>query len=365
MKLSPQLKINLKKVAVITCCYILFNLFITFFINAILNSPFSLGPSPLFIFKSGLITNTISGIVGGILGGTSLVLINSRLFQKKSFRYALFTTAYLYVLVFSLITISTNWFFAYGQLGNSATILKVTYLAFELMVNQSLIAFFIIWGGVTLLTLFLLQVNDKFGPGILLKFIMGKYYQPKKEERFFMFLDMKSSTTIAEKIGNEWYFSLLSNLFSHITNTILNHEGEIYQYVGDEIVISWPLKKGIKNANSLNCFTQIQKKLLELAPFYEKKYGLTPQFKAGLHYGQVMAGEIGVIKRDIIYSGDVLNTAARIQEQCNVYDVDFLVSDDAFNLIQDKDNYKLIPIGSIELRGKEQKISINTVKLIN
>lgn len=77
-----------------------------------------------------------------------------------------------------------------------------------------------------------------------------------------------------------------------------------------------------------------------------------------------MAGEIGVIKKDIIYSGDVLNTTARIQEQCNQYNVDILISKETFDLISDTDGYELIPLGNIELRGKEGKIDLNTVRTI-
>jgi adenylate cyclase len=223
---------------------------------------------------------------------------------------------------------------------------------------------FILFGAITLFTLFLLQVNDKFGPGILLKFLAGNYHRPKKEERIFMFLDMRSSTAIAEKIGNEKYFNLLNDLFFDITDTILNNEGEIYQYVGDEIVISWSIKKGTRKANCLNCFTQIQEKLAELRPVYEEKYGVSPEFKAGLHYGIVMAGEVGAIKKDIIYSGDVLNTTARIQGQCNQYNVDILISKETFELISDTEDYKLIPLGSIELRGKKRKIDLNTISTI-
>jgi len=154
----------------------------------------------------------------------------------------------------------------------------------------------------------------------------------------------------------------LRDLFADLTDTILNNEGEIYQYVGDEIIISWPIKRGIRNANCLRCFTQIQEKLTELGPSYEKKYQVIPEFKAGLHYGFVMAGEIGVIKKDIIYSGDVLNTTARIQEQCNQYKVDILISKETFDLLSDTEGYKLIPLGSIELRGKQRKIDLNTIE---
>ena len=274
------------------------------------------------------------------------------------------TTLIAYVLIFVLVSLVASLAMLigeYGLLGISFGTMKTT-LGFVL--NPTLIANFILWGTITLFTLFLLQVNDKFGPGILLKFLAGNYHQPKKEERIFMFMDMRSSTTIAEKIGNEKYFNLLNDVFADITNTILNNEGEIYQYVGDEIVISWPIKKGIRNANCLRCFIEIQKILTDLRPIYKKKYNVISEFKAGLHYGLVMAGEIGVIKKDIIYSGDVLNTTARIQEQCNHYRVDILLSKETFDLISDTDEFKLIPLGSIELRGKKRKIDLNTISTI-
>jgi adenylate cyclase len=274
------------------------------------------------------------------------------------------TTLIAYVLIFVLVSLIASLAMLigeYGLLGISFDSMK-TILWFVL--NPTLIANFILWGVITLLTLFLLQVNDKFGPGILLKFLAGNYHQPKKEERIFMFMDMRSSTTIAEKIGNEKYFNLLNDVFADITNTILNNEGEIYQYVGDEIVISWSIKKGTRQANCLHCFTQIQEKLADLRPIYEKKYSVIPEFKAGLHYGLVMAGEIGVIKKDIIYSGDVLNTTARIQEQCNHHGVDILLSKETFDLISDTEEFKLIPLGSIALRGKKRKIDLNTISTI-
>jgi len=77
-----------------------------------------------------------------------------------------------------------------------------------------------------------------------------------------------------------------------------------------------------------------------------------------------MAGEIGVIKKDIIYSGNVLNTTARIQEQCNHYKVDILLSKEIFDLISENKDFKIKPLGSIELRGKKRKIDLNTISPI-
>lgn len=362
MKISRQLKSNFYKVAFITLGYVTLNLFLVFFNYAIINSIYTLGPSPLFNFKGYFLTNLLTGVTTGWLGGVLLVSVNSQLFRRRSFKFAMLTTLLAYVLLFLLVTIVGTFVSLLGDHGAQGMSYDLIKTSLKLVyADSTMITYFILWGFITLSTLFLLQVNDKFGPGILLKFLAGKYHHPKKEERIFMFMDMRSSTSIAEKIGNEKYFNLLNDLFSDITDTILNNEGEIYQYIGDEIVISWPMKKGIRNANCLRCFTQIQEKLTELGPIYEKKYKVIPEFKAGLHYGLVMAGEIGVIKRDIIYSGDVLNTTARIQEQCNEYKVDILISKETFDILSDTDGYKLMPLGSIELRGKERKVDLNTV----
>jgi len=363
MKVSPQFKMNLGKVAVITVCYILINLFLALYDDALLNSPFSAGPSELFDFKFLLLISTLIGLIAGTLGGTMLVVINGSLFRRKSFRYAMLTTGGGYTLIFVIIVIIITTINVRAHLGNEAVFSEALNYGIGLVLNTTMITYFILWGAITMFTLFLLQVNDKFGPGILRKFLKGQYHHPKKEHRIFMFLDMRSSTTITEKIGDEKYFDLLNEMISDITGVILNNGGEIYQYVGDEIVISWPKNKGIRTGNFLKCFIQIQKRLKDLAPTYQKKYGVVPEFKAGLHYGQVMAGEIGVIKKDIVYSGDVLNTTARIQGKCNEFGVDLLMSTETFNLISNTEAYEMVPLGNIELRGKERKIDLNTVRI--
>ena len=127
--------------------------------------------------------------------------------------------------------------------------------------------------------------------------------------------------------------------------------------MGDEIVISWKMHDGIDNANCLNCFFEIQKALRLKTSYYKETYdGIVPEFKAGLHYGYVMAGEIGVVKRDIVFSGDVLNTTARIQQKCNEIGVNILLS----NYLLDKlklqnGTYEPKKIGDMELPGKAQK----------
>lgn len=329
----------------------------------IIQSPLSKGASELNSLPLYLIVNMCAGVFAGISGGSALVIINSRYFRRKSFGYALKVTCLTFVFIFFFIGIHISSFYAWHSSNSTDNFSVIANKAMDIFTNPMSITSFIFWGFITLSTLFLLQVNDKFGPGILRKFIIGQYYQPREEERIFMFLDIKSSTTIAEKIGHKAYFTLLSDFFMDITQPILNSKGEIYQYVGDEVVISWTLKNGIENANCLYCFYRIQDQINHKSAKYQTKYGLIPKFKAGLHCGNVTAGEIGSIKKDIVFSGDVLNTTARIQEQCNLHNAKLLASTKITHLFKSLNAFSTKPIGTVELRGKQEKIALNEIML--
>ena len=212
------------------------------------------------------------------------------------------------------------------------------------------------------MTILFLFIRDKFGPVEFVNFLKGKYLRPKREERVFMFTDLKSSTAIAERLGEERYFNFLNDTFSIATPGILATKGEIYQYVGDEIVISWILKNGLSKANCINCFYKMTSLLKDKSGYFEKKYQTQPQFKAGLHFGYVITGEMGIVKREIVYSGDVLNTASRIQSICNKMNVDILISNELVKKIkQSYIHHKIKLIGNINLRGKQEKIELVTL----
>ncbi len=183
------------------------------------------------------------------------------------------------------------------------------------------------------LFVFFQQINHLLGEGILWKFIRGKYHKPREEERIFMFLDMKSSTTIAERLGHVRFYKLLNELFHEISRPVLQTKAEIYQYVGDEIVLTWEMEHGLRNSNCLKTFFMFQESLLRNSENYLKNFGVKPEFKAGLHFGKVISAQIGDLKREIVYNGDVLNTTSRIQNECNKYQRNCLVSGTLMNRV--------------------------------
>lgn len=175
---------------------------------------------------------------------------------------------------------------------------------------------------------------------------------------------MRSSTTIAEQLGHITYFELLKAYYADLSDAIIEYAGELYQYVGDEIIVSWNLKTGTHNNNCLRCFFAMKEDLGEKAAWYQEKFGVMPTFKAGIHYGKVTTGEIGVIKKDIFFTGDVLNTAARIQGLCNTYRTDLLISGDLLDRLKPEDEFQVRPIGEQELRGRKEAMELFTINKI-
>ena len=216
-----------------------------------------------------------------------------------------------------------------------------------------------------ILSLFYSEISEIIGQGVLINFFTGKYHRPTEEERIFMFLDMKSSTTIAEKLGHLEYFRLLRAYYDCFSDAIIEHEGEIYQYVGDEIILSWKFKSGRSNSRCIDCFFAMKENLEQKEDWFKAQFDTIPTFKAGIHFGKVTIGEIGDIKKDIMFTGDVLNATARIQGLCNSYAVDLIISGDLVKQLEFGAQYELRFLGEGELRGKYERKELYTVNLRN
>ncbi|UII74783.1 adenylate/guanylate cyclase domain-containing protein [Flagellimonas sp. HMM57] len=205
--------------------------------------------------------------------------------------------------------------------------------------------------------------TDRLGRGKLIRMMVGHYLYPRETQRIFMFLDLKSSTAIAERLGHYKYSQLIQDFFYDINELVVPHDAEIYQYIGDEVVLTWPYKKGMKRNSSLRLFFALQKMITDKSDFYRKKYGLVPEFKAGLHGGALMVTQVGVVKKELAYHGDVINTTARIQEACNTYAAHLLISESLLEKLQKTRPITSRYIGNVMLKGKEKEVKIHTVEI--
>ena len=209
---------------------------------------------------------------------------------------------------------------------------------------------------------FIRQISRMLGQNTLLSYLTGRYHKPVEEERVFMFLDLNASTSIAEKLGHTRYHVFLNEFFYDITPAIIDCKGEIYQYVGDEVVVTWTKERGLQNANCINCYFGVVGAIAKASGRYEKRYGFVPTFKAGYHAGRVTAGLIGDIKRDIVFHGDTVNTAARIRSECNTFKRDLLLSGSLLEQLSISNYLTPENMGRIKLRGKEEEIELYSIK---
>ncbi len=204
-------------------------------------------------------------------------------------------------------------------------------------------------------------LQQKIGEDVFYELLLGKYSPAKEEERAFMFLDLKSSTTIAEELGHEKYSFFIQDCFSDLHPAVVKTRAMVYQYVGDEAVLTWDLEMAITRANCINAYFEFESQLQSKKEYYAKTYGVVPTFKAGVNIGKVMVAEVGVIKREIAYHSDVLNTAARIQGQCNEKNARLLVSEEVYTKLGSNERLRFTEKGKVLLRGKNNEVHIYEV----
>ena len=208
---------------------------------------------------------------------------------------------------------------------------------------------------------FIRQLRGMIGGRVMNNLMLGRYHFPKDEVRIFMFLDLRSSTTHAEILGNTRFSRLIQDCFEDLTDSGLQHDVEVYQYVGDEAILTWAPEAGVRNANCLWAFFDFMDSINQRADYYQAEYGLVPEFKAGANYGEVTVAEVGVLKREISYLSDVLNTAARLEGKCNDLGKDLLISGALADYVGQPEGLVFTEMGALPLRGKNESVRIVAV----
>jgi adenylate cyclase len=209
--------------------------------------------------------------------------------------------------------------------------------------------------------IFVLQLGRLVGERTLRDIVFGRYHRSRTEERFFLFVDIAGSTSLAERIGPDAVHRFLGEVFRLASDPIDEHRGEVHQYVGDEIVITWTVAEGRDGARPVACFFAIEQALARAAPAFEREFGRAPRLRAALHGGPVIAGEVGGSRRAIVYHGDVMNTTSRIEQATRDLERQFLVSGDAVERLADLGGVALEDLGLHRLRGRAAAVHVYAV----
>ncbi len=208
---------------------------------------------------------------------------------------------------------------------------------------------------------FLFGVSRQLGPGVMRNWVLGYYHTPKREERVFMFVDLRGSTALAERMGEVEFSRLVQAFFEDLSEPVLATKGEVSHYIGDEAVLTWRRARGFERANCLRCFALFEDQIAARAGWYRETFGVVPEFKAGAHWGPVVATQVGEIKSEIVYHGDVLNTTARIQGLCSDLGARLLVSQALLDELELPEGFEAVPVGVHSLKGRVEPIALARV----
>lgn len=309
----------------------------------------------IYLFASAAVT-----LVGLLVGTVELLFINRR-FAARSLSQKLVGKTLFYMVFLSVVILVTFPIAAAMEMDTSLTDPRVWDRLRGFLISKSSLGTGVQMTTSLLASLFYAEIGEHMGPQVLTNFLTGRYHSPKEERRVFLFSDMKSSTHYAEILGHARYFELLQAYYDTLSDAIVDHGGEVYQYIGDEIVLSWPESSGISESRCIRCVLRMKSDLRARAAWFSDRFEVVPDFKAGMQLGPVATGEVGALKKEIVFTGDVLNQTARIQSLCAELGVDVLVGDELRTRLSEDSGWRLLPMGTHPLRGREQQVTLFAV----
>lgn len=359
--ISNNLKLKIRTVLFITIAWVLIGIINLYYNHLIMLSQEAFEYND-YDLETALITIVFALLIAGLGGGSLITFFLKDRLRKKPLGTVIVLNMASFFIIIILVSVLAFLFYYWLFAGNNY--FEDGDFWFNLgqfLSSYGFILNLIVWTFVATATMVVLQITDKYGRGVFLDTLLGKYHTPINEERIFMFLDLNASTTIAEQLGHKVYFDLLNRFFDDVTKGVIEFKGDIYQYVGDEIVITWELKNGLENSNCIRCFFAIENIISRKGHKYLEKYKIKPEFKAAIHCGEVTTGEVGTFKKDIIFTGDVLNTTSRIEEKCNDYGVRLLISEDLMSQLPATTTFEYKLIGDVNLKGKQLPVKVYAV----
>ncbi|MEJ2541313.1 MAG: adenylate/guanylate cyclase domain-containing protein [Gemmatimonadota bacterium] len=294
---------------------------------------------------------SFAGVIIGVVLAAPLALLEESAFDERVRRlpFSVAIVAKVFTYLGSVLSVFLLVSFVFGWLAG------LTLEDFWVSLKEPVFAYQVGLGFfLYVVIVFFRQLDRLLGPGVLLRYLGGRYHRPRRELRIFMFLDLKSSTTLAEELGHERYYGLVNEFFRDISGPVLDNGGEIYEYVGDEAVLTWKEEKGLKDARCLRVFFEIERIIEGKQQRYLDQFGVVPGFKAGVHLGEVISAEIGDLKRGLVFNGDVLNTGARIQAECGRLGKRLVSSAELFNRLVVPEGWGTEALGPVKLRGKSE-----------
>lgn len=165
-----------------------------------------------------------------------------------------------------------------------------------------------------------------------------------------MFTDLEAFTNMCERVGDpEKIVEVLSDYFERTTEHIFDHDGVVIKFIGDAIFAAWgaPIldpKAPVKAARAAWYLSQNDELVVE---------GVNIRTRIGVHYGEVVAGNIGSRRRvDYTMIGDAVNLSARLEALNKRFGTRILISEEVRSHFDGE--FFTRKIGNFKVKGRKE-----------
>jgi adenylate cyclase len=172
-----------------------------------------------------------------------------------------------------------------------------------------------------------------------------------------LFTDIRSFTSISEKMDPQQLVGLLNEYFTEMVGIVMEENGVVDKYIGDAImaVFGAPVPKSGDAANALRAAVRMRGALARLNVALAARGLPALRTGIGIHTGQVVAGNIGCEKRmEYTVIGDAVNLASRLETSTKELGVAVLISEDTYARV--RDTIEARPVREITVKGRKAPV---------
>jgi class 3 adenylate cyclase len=291
------------------------------------------------------------GIVGGAIAGITIASFEEFYFQQRRGRWLRLAHPLVSFLIYSLVIlviILVAQHLMHVFLGRTGELPQ----AYDRLPRTLPLAFI-----VAMVAVLALRVVGFIGAKTLFHLVIGRYHRPVLERKVFLFLDMKGSTQVVERLGPVKGKALLGKFLFDLSNPITNNLGDIYLYAGDGLIAVWDWDDAIRECNIFRAVDAINAMMKLEKAEYQDQFDCVPEFRIGIHGGNVIVSEQGDAKRSIGVYGETINIAARLEQAAKTLGHDCIVSSEiveALASVKDRCNF----LGSETVRGVSKPVDV-------
>jgi adenylate cyclase len=175
-------------------------------------------------------------------------------------------------------------------------------------------------------------------------------------EAAICFCDLRRFTELSTELDQKELLALINDVFAQLVNCISAHGGQVLKFMGDGLLAIFSDKKGLSQCEpAIHAAKDAIAAIATLRSRRAVQDKVTPEVGIGLHYGQVLYGNVGAPGRlDFTVIGSAVNQTARIEGLCSRTGQSILMSDTFAETI----NTLEYPQGKFEVKGFPKPILI-------